>query len=329
MKRKTVGSVKVAKKIEPIKKTSPQFQMHLLDIPKNLNADDWCMDTGGEIVKVKKIRKVKVGDGNLLNVEGYGTVKLWAFNGTKLVKKTLSNVLYVPELKFNLFSVGCALDKDFHMVSDSNKCEIMDNEGHVCAVANRNNKLYKMDFIRENSETYSGANPFCTIEHTRGDYNGSGDISCCAVETVKNISLWHNILAHQNIQHLKRFLKCNDVSFIDDEKDFVCEKCLSGKQPECLIPVSVHIPKENRLNWDTKNKIGVFVGYSDEVKGYRVYFPQKNKLDFHRDIIFLPEKKNEQDLVPEEEAEAIVQLENFEKHEAEETENMNVKMKSL
>ncbi|KAG5882461.1 hypothetical protein JTB14_015965 [Gonioctena quinquepunctata] len=46
-------------------------------------------------------------------------------------------------------------------------------------------------------------------------------------------------------------------------------------------------------------------------------------MEFHRDIIFLPDKKNEQDLVPEEEAEAIVQLENFEKHEAEETENMN------
>ncbi|KAG5875031.1 hypothetical protein JTB14_008140 [Gonioctena quinquepunctata] len=240
---------------------------------ENFNADDWCMDTGASehmcwndtffenIVIVKKIRKVKVGDGNLLNVEGYGTVKLWAFNGTKLLKTTLSNVLYVPELKFNLFSVGCALDKGFHMVSESNKCEIMDNEGHVCAVAYRNNKLYKMDFIRENSETYSGvssgANPFCMIEHTRGDYDGSGDITC-AVETVKNISLWHNILAHQNIQHLKRFLKCND----------------------------------------------------------------KTKLEFHRDIIFLPDKKNEQDLAPKE-AEAIVQLENFEKHEAEETENKN------
>ncbi|KAG5876568.1 hypothetical protein JTB14_037251 [Gonioctena quinquepunctata] len=113
----------------------------------------------------------------------------------------------------------------------------MDNEEHVCAVAYRNNKLYKMDFIRENSETYSRANPFCTIEHTRGDYDGSGDISC-AVETVKNISLWHNILAHQNIQHLKLFLKCNDVSFIDDEKDFVCEKCLSGKQHQMPHPVS-------------------------------------------------------------------------------------------
>ncbi|KAG5889107.1 hypothetical protein JTB14_003910 [Gonioctena quinquepunctata] len=242
---------------------------------ENFNADDWCMDTGASehmcwndtffenISIVKKIRKLKVGDGNLLNVEGYGTVKLWAFNGTKLLKTTLSNVLYVPELKFNLFSVGCALDKGFHMVSESNKCEIMDNEGHVCAVAYRNNKLYKMDFIRENSETYSRANPFCMIEHTRGDYDGSGDITC-AVETVKNISLWHNILAHQNIQHLKRFLKCNDVSFIDDEKDFVCEKCLSGKQHRMPHPVN---------------------------------------------------KKNEQDLAPEEEAEAIVQLENFEKHE--------------
>ncbi|KAG5884955.1 hypothetical protein JTB14_026553 [Gonioctena quinquepunctata] len=90
---------------------------------ENLKADDWCMDSGASehmcwnenIIKVKKIRKVKVGDGNLLNMEGYGTVKLWAFNGTELVKITLSKVLYVPELKFNLFSVGCALEKGFHI----------------------------------------------------------------------------------------------------------------------------------------------------------------------------------------------------------------------
>ncbi|KAG5897682.1 hypothetical protein JTB14_011492 [Gonioctena quinquepunctata] len=78
------------------------------------------------------------------------------------------------------------------------------------------------------------------------------------------------------------------------------------------------------MKWNPKNNIGVSVGYSDEVKGYKVYFPQKIKLEFHRDIIFLPDNKNEQDFVPEGEAEAIIQLENFEEHEAQETENMNL-----
>ncbi|KAG5897681.1 hypothetical protein JTB14_011491 [Gonioctena quinquepunctata] len=123
----------------------------------------------GDIIKVKKIKKVKVGDDNLLIVEGYGTVKLWAFNETKLVKATMSNVLYVPVLEFILFLVGSRLDKGFHMVSDSNKCEIIDNEGHMGAVSYRNNKLYKIDFIRDNSETFPRANPFCTLELTRGD----------------------------------------------------------------------------------------------------------------------------------------------------------------
>jgi len=37
-------------------------------------------------------------------------------------------------------------------------------------------------------------------------------------------------------------------------------------------PVSVHIPKERRTKLDAKRKRGILVGYSEEVKGYRVYF---------------------------------------------------------
>lgn len=55
--------------------------------------------------------------------------------------------------------------------------------------------------------------------------------------------------------------------------------------------VSVHVPKPKRWKLDAKNEFGVFVGYSEEVKGYRIYLPHKQTIEMHRDVIFLPENE--------------------------------------
>lgn len=41
-----------------------------------------------------------------------------------------------------------------------------------------------------------------------------------------------------------------------------------------------------------KSKSGIFVGYSLESKGYRVYLPQENKIEISRDVIFKVSKKD-------------------------------------
>lgn len=50
--------------------------------------------------------------------------------------------------------------------------------------------------------------------------------------------------------------------------------------------VFVHIPKERRKKWDKKSEEGVFVGYSEFTKGYRVGIPTKNQVVTRRDVIF-------------------------------------------
>lgn len=86
--------------------------------------------------------------------------------------------------------------------------------------------------------------------------------------------------------------------------------------------ISVHVPKETRLKWDPKNRIGIFVGYNEEVKGYRVFFLEKDKLEFHRDVIFLPEK--EKGVEMQNKAEPLVQIDNVENIPDDITENMNL-----
>ena len=51
--------------------------------------------------------------------------------------------------------------------------------------------------------------------------------------------------------------------------------------------VFVHVPKQRRLKWDSKAKAGIFVGYGENTKGYRIYFPDKNFVDIKRDVRFM------------------------------------------
>lgn len=40
------------------------------------------------------------------------------------------------------------------------------------------------------------------------------------------------------------------------------------------------------------SEIGMLVGYSEDAKGCRAYFPQKQRVEIHRDIVLQPEKEN-------------------------------------
>ena len=48
----------------------------------------------------------------------------------------------------------------------------------------------------------------------------------------------------------------------------------------------IHIPKEKRTKLDPSGKKGIFVGYSESSKAYRIYFPGYKKIDISRDVIF-------------------------------------------
>ena len=55
--------------------------------------------------------------------------------------------------------------------------------------------------------------------------------------------------------------------------------------------VGVHIPTQRRLKFDSKADIGYFVGYGESIniKGYRIYLPEKNNVETKRDVTFIKE----------------------------------------
>lgn len=57
-------------------------------------------------------KPIRIGDGRILYAIAEGNINVLAYNGYEWKRKFLSNVLHVPELKYNLFSMGAALQKD-------------------------------------------------------------------------------------------------------------------------------------------------------------------------------------------------------------------------
>lgn len=57
-------------------------------------------------------------------------------------------------------------------------------------------------------------------------------------------------------------------------------------------PVMVHVPKEKRQKWDKKAQKKYLVGYSENIKGYRLYDPKTRSVTIARDVVFM-EGRNE------------------------------------
>ncbi|XP_019229463.1 PREDICTED: uncharacterized protein LOC109210495 [Nicotiana attenuata] len=72
--------------------------------------------------------KVKIGNGDYIAVKGKGTVAFETYSGTK----TISDVLYVPEIDQNLLSVGQLLQKGFKVIFENQKCLIKDVKDQDC-----------------------------------------------------------------------------------------------------------------------------------------------------------------------------------------------------
>ena len=66
----------------------------------------------------------------------------------------------------------------------------------------------------------------------------------------------------------------------------------TGKNPEVShlkifgCPVYIHIPKEKRTKLDPSGKKGIFVGYCEVSKSFRIYIPGFHHMEISRDVTF-------------------------------------------
>nr|XP_049701711.1 uncharacterized protein LOC110381443 isoform X2 [Helicoverpa armigera] len=412
-------------------------------------------------------KPVIIGNGAVINAIGYGQITVQVSNGNEWIDTVIDNVLYVPELKTNLFSVNRATDKGYVVVTDDSSCKFYESN-KICAVAERIGNSFYLNLR----------------------YNSNGETASTAELAWNDLNEWHRRLAHQNFTYVKDILRKNNI-VVKQTSNPMCESCLVGKihrlpfnrsefkstrtcelihvdtcgpmeEPsvggsryfvlltddysnfrsvyfvktkdrikyiiedfinkaenntgnkvktvrsdnglefvnryvkemftrrgithQTTVPytpeqngkaerenrtlveaartmihernlpkklwaeaintavfvlnrtgkshedgrspyevwtgktynimelrafgteVYVHIPKEKRLKWDPKGERGLMVGYEENVKGYRIYYPEKNVVETKRDIVFLQQEEKEKPLVKKGEGQTVVSL---------------------
>ncbi|KAJ7980886.1 Retrovirus-related Pol polyprotein from transposon TNT 1-94 [Quillaja saponaria] len=190
-------------------------------VDKELETDVWYVDTGcsnhmcGSKSSFSYLNEdfhstVSFGDCSTVNVMGNGDIQIRTKNG---FAETISNVLYVPNLKSNLLSAGQLQEKGYVITIQQGACEIYDpTRGAIAVVQMGSNRLFplKIDSIR----------------------------SCLMAEVKDPSWLWHFCYGHLSFGGLKTLQQKNMVTGLSQITipSQVCEECVVGKQHRSQFP---------------------------------------------------------------------------------------------
>lgn len=88
-----------------------------------------------------KVTRIRIGNGGYISAKGVGTVAITTPSGTK----TISNVLYVPDINQSLLSVGQLLEKGFKVFFEDSYCLIYDAAGKEIFKVKMRGKSFSYD----------------------------------------------------------------------------------------------------------------------------------------------------------------------------------------
>ena len=90
--------------------------------------------------------KVGLGDGRTVDAIGIGNVHVdMTFKVSKPKKAIMYNVLHVPNLACNLFSVRAAAVKGNFVKFGRIRCWIKNEKGELCGMGSLSDRLYRLD----------------------------------------------------------------------------------------------------------------------------------------------------------------------------------------
>ena len=195
------------------------------------NTGKWVIDSGasrhmsGEsnlfenYIEFSNPINVTLGDERCLKAMGTGNI--YINNNDDNIRYVLNDVLYVPELSFNLFSVGKCANKGHNITFNNNGCAVISKSGDVLVNGQKEGDLYYLN-VHDN------------------------DIYCNIADT-SDLELWHRRYGHLGITNLKKLVNSNMVEGFKGTltgKLDVCEPCAYGKQHRAPFPVSKTCSKE-------------------------------------------------------------------------------------
>ena len=201
--------------------SSGAFAASLIKQPSDSTAK-WLVDSGASshmtskkewLVNYREFEKpesVCLGDGRTVEASGVGEVHLkMLFKISDPKKCVMHQVLYVPKLACNLFSVRAASSKGNIVKFGATKCWIRSRSGSLQGIGALVGKLYQLHCEPVTQECASVAS-----------------------STDENADLWHQRLGHVSEQRLSKMMSKELVTGMNvprnSELSF-CEGCIEGK----------------------------------------------------------------------------------------------------
>uniref|UniRef100_A0A6V7IJ77 Retrovirus-related Pol polyprotein from transposon TNT 1-94 n=1 Tax=Bracon brevicornis TaxID=1563983 RepID=A0A6V7IJ77_9HYME len=235
-------------------------------------ASDWCLDSGctSHLCKNKEnfieINEGPVGQLDLANnastkIKAKGTVKVtFEING-KQTNIFLKDVLYVPDLRLNLLSIGKICDNGYKVVFEKNGVSMIHKELNTIIDGERRNGLY---FLKNHQEKCNS---------TRENREKSRKMT--------ELEEWHRKMGHLNVRDLKEGLKKGIIKGIKlnfQQEDFHCDVCTLGKLTRSPFPIrtekasnvleTIHSDVWGPARVESMKKARYFVTFIDEKSGW-------------------------------------------------------------
>ena len=191
----------------------------------------WCIDSGASqhMTNNKELIEqynefispeiVRLGDNREVLAYGKGNVLVKVNSDGGYKSAELVDVLYVPALAKNLFSVSAVTKRGLTMSFERNKCVILNDEGTILGSGKLSGKLFVLDALEMNNKTH---------------------IADSAVKEITE-ELWHQRYGHLNNNSLRVLQNNNLVDGMkfqpsETENKEACDGCMKGKQSRNSFP---------------------------------------------------------------------------------------------
>ena len=258
-------------------------------------SNTWYADTGASehmtdrlewfinIVDIHEGRHlVMVADDRSLPIREKGDIYIKRTVNGKEKAGILKGVLYIPDLKRNLFSIRQATKTDLAFINTKNKCELRTNEGtgKVMMEGYRTGKLYSLQIKITLPETQESQ---ANIVHKN-------------VKKIPKLSIqtWYKRMAHVNKDTIRKMHTNGCLDHFDiaqDEKKTKqsCPSCMFGKQHKSSYPVN---PEKIRSQILGEFIHGDVVGSMKQssIGGARYFLLFKDDCTRYRYVYFLKRK---------------------------------------
>lgn len=239
--------------------------------------DSWYLDSGAshhmtgrkewfsKLINLDNKISIRVGDGNILEAISSGFINILAFDGQRWSERHLDNVLYIPELKYNLVSMSSITHKNYKVETTKKGCTISKNNS-TFALADCKDNLFLMKF-----------KVVPPTHHTA--FIGSNQS--------RSLREWHEGLGHQNYDHVKRVLKAKGIPVVGQREE--CQACILGKMQRVSHPSSktstsrvaqlIHTDVCGPFSPPSFNNSKYFLLFKDDFSHYRHVYFIKQKSD--------------------------------------------------